>query len=121
MSLNQEKKCEACGTSIIGRIDKRFCSDQCRSTFNNRQNSDVTNYIRNVNNALRKNRRILAALNPLGKTRLSREKLLAMGFDFRYYTSTYTTREDAQYFYCYDQGYLPMEKNFYLLVVKKEF
>ena len=121
MSLNQGKKCEACGTSIIGRIDKRFCSDQCRNTFNNRQNSNVTNYIRNVNNALRKNRRILVALNPVGKTRVSREKLLTTGFDFRYHTSTYITREGAQYFYCYEEGYLPIEKDFYLLVVKKEF
>jgi predicted nucleic acid-binding Zn ribbon protein len=121
MSLNQEKKCEACGTSIIGRIDKRFCSDQCRNTFNNRQNSNITNQIRNINNALRKNRRILLALNPEGKVKLNREKLLREGFDFRYYTSTYTTKEGAQYFFCYEQGYLPIEKDYYLLVVKKEF
>jgi predicted nucleic acid-binding Zn ribbon protein len=121
MSLKQEKKCEACGTSIIGRIDKRFCSDQCRNTFNNRQNSDVTNHIRNVNNALRKNRRILLDLNPQGKVKLNREKLLMKGFDFRYYTSTYVTKEGAQYFFCYEQGYLPIEKGYYLLVVKKEF
>jgi predicted nucleic acid-binding Zn ribbon protein len=121
MLLKQEKKCEACGTSIIGRTDKRFCSDQCRSTFNNRQNSDVTNHIRNVNNALRKNRRILLDLNPHGKSKLKREKLLTRGFDFRYYTSTHTTKDGAQYFFCYEQGYLPMEQDYYLLVVKKEF
>jgi hypothetical protein len=119
MSSKQEKCCEECGRVIFGRIDKRFCSDQCRNAFNNRLNSDVTNYIRNVNNALRKNRRILLELNPDGKTRVDRQKLLAAGFDFSVYTSTYTTRDGAQYFYCYDQGYLPMEKDQYLLVVKK--
>ena len=77
MPLKQEKSCEECGKAIFGRIDKRFCSDQCRNSFNNRLNSDITNYIRNVNNALRKNRRILAELNPEGKIRLSREKLIA--------------------------------------------
>lgn len=121
MLMKQEKNCEECGTPIIGRIDKRFCSDQCRNTFNNRQNSDVTNYIRNINNALRKNRRILMELNPEGKIKLSREKLLVKGFDFTYYTSTYTTKDGSQYFYCYEQGYLPIEKDYYLLVVKKEF
>jgi hypothetical protein len=60
-------------------------------------------------------------LNPLGKVRLTRDKLLAKGFDFSYFTSTYTTKEGAQYFYCYEQGYLPIEKGYYLLVVKKEF
>ena len=121
MSLKLEKSCLECGTQIIGRIDKRFCSDQCRNTFNNRQNSDLTNYIRNINNALRKNRRILMELNPAGKVRISRDKLLVRGFDFSCYTSTYTTKEGSQYFYCYEQGYLPLEKNYYLLVVKKEF
>ena len=33
----------------------------------------------------------------------------------------YKTRDGAQYFYCYDQGYLPIERDWYLLVVKKEF
>lgn len=121
MPLKQEKRCEECGKAIFGRIDKRFCSDQCRNSFNNRLNSDITNYIRNVNNALRKNRRILAELNPEGKIRLSREKLIAKGFDFTCYTSTYTTKEGSQYFYCYEQGYLPIERGYYLLVVKKEF
>ena len=121
MPVKQEKNCEECGTVIIGRIDKRFCSDQCRNTFNNRQNSDITNYIRNINNALRKNRRILMGLNPEGKIRLSRDKLLSKGFDFSCYTSTYTTKDGSQYFYCYEQGYLPIEKDYYLLVVKKEF
>jgi len=121
MSSKQEKRCAACGQVIVGRVDKRFCSDQCRTFANNRLNRDATNYMRNVNNALRKNRRILAQLNPEGKIRVAREKLLAKGFDFTYYTSTYTTKEGAQYFYCYDQGYLPIEKGYYLLVVKKEF
>ena len=121
MPFKQEKSCEECGKAIFGRIDKRFCSDQCRNSFNNRLNSDITNYIRNVNNALRKNRRILAELNPEGKIRLSREKLIAKGFDFTCYTSTDTTKEGSQYFYCYDQGYLPIERGYYLLVFKKEF
>lgn len=121
MSLKQEKNCEECGRAIVGRIDKRFCSDQCRNSFNNRLNSDVTNYIRNINNILRKNRRILMELNPDGKIKLSRDKLLAKGFDFRCCTSTYTTKEGSQYFYCYEQGYLSLEKDYYLLVVKKEF
>src|SRR5688572_11661195 len=120
MLLKQEKSCEECGSVIIGRIDKRFCSDHCRNSFNNRLNSDVTNYIRNINNALRKNRRILMELNPEGKTRLSRDKLLSKGFDFSCCTSTYTTKEGARYFYCYEQGYLPIEKDYYLLVVKKD-
>jgi hypothetical protein len=121
MAPIEEKTCSECGTTIKGRVDKKFCSDQCRSAYNNRLNSDETSYVRNVNNILRKNRRVLMELNPDGKNRVSRDKLKAKGFDFQYFTSTYTTKEGAQYFYCYEQGYLPIEKDFFLLVVKKEF
>ena len=121
MSVKEGKCCEECGTPMAGRTDKRFCSDQCRNAFNNRQNSDATNYIRNINYILRKNRRILLELNPSGKVRLSRDKLLVKGFNFSYFTSIYTTQEGAQYIYCYDQGYLAMDKGYYLLVVKKDF
>jgi len=121
MTIPVEKKCLECGEKIVGRADKKFCSDQCRISYNNRLNSDETNYVRNVNNILRKNRRILIELNTSGKSRISRDRLAEKGFDFTYYTSTYTTKEGSQYFYCYEQGYLPVDKNFYLLVVKKEF
>ena len=115
-----EKRCLECGEKIIGRADKKYCSDQCRVSHNNRLNSNETNYMRNVNNILRKNRRILIELNTTGKTRVSRDRLAEKGFDFNYFTGTYTTKEGATYHYCYEQGYLAVDKNWYLLVVKKD-
>ena len=117
MPSQTERSCPECGAAFRGRIDKKFCSDVCRVAFNNRLNSAQTNYVRNVNNILRKNRRILMSMNPTGKNRVPHDKLKARGFDF----SMYKTRDGAQYFYCYDQGYLPIERDWYLLVVKKEF
>jgi hypothetical protein len=121
MAPLETRICIECSAEFKGRIDKKYCSDQCRTAFNNRLNSDETTYVRNVNNILRKNRRILIELNPDGKSRVNGSKLKAKGFDFTYFTSTYTTKEGSQYFYCYEQGYLPIEKDFYLLVVKKDF
>ncbi len=121
MAKINAKTCLECGDTFKGRIDKKFCSDPCRIAFNNKLNSDENNYIRNVNNILRKNRRILLELNPDGKVRVNREKLNTHGFDFNYFTSTYTTKDGAQYFYCYEQGYLPIENNYFLLVVKKDY
>lgn len=117
----EAKACLECGAEIKGRVDKKYCSDQCRTSYNNRLNSDETTYMRNVNNILRKNRRILIELNPEGKSRVTRTKLKTKGFDFAYFTSTYTTKDGALYFYCYEQGYLPIEKDYFLLVVKKDF
>ena len=120
MVKTQEKVCLECGGKISGRIDKKFCSDFCRISHNNKLNSDETNFVRNVNNILRKNRRILIKLNTTGKTQVNRNKLNDKGFDFSYYTNTYVTKDGAQYKYCYKQGYLEVDKDRFLLVVKKE-
>lgn len=117
----QEKICLECGTKIFGRVDKKFCSDQCRNSYNNKLNSDGTNYIRNVNNILRKNRRILMDLNPNGKSKTHRNKLFEKGFDFNYFTNTYTTKAGAIYYFCYEYGYLPIDNDFFALVKKQEY
>jgi len=105
-----------CGNKIIGRADKKFCSDHCRNAFNNTLNKDNKNLVRNINNRLRKNYRILETLNPKEKTKTTRAKLIAHGFDFNYFTSIYVTKTGNTYYFVYDQGYLPLEKEFYALV-----
>jgi hypothetical protein len=121
MPVTDEPFCIECNAAFKGRADKKFCSDQCRTSYNNRLKRVENNYIRDVNNILRKNRRILVHFNPEGKSKISRDKLKSKGFDFNYYTSTYTTKEGSQYFYCYDQGYLLIDKDQCLLVVKKDY
>ena len=111
-----QRQCPECGDKIIGRIDKKFCSDWCRSTYNNRINKDSKNLIRNTNNRLRKNWRILNELNPNKKTKISKAKLIELNFDFNYFTSIYTTKTGNVYYFVYNQGYLPLENNYYALV-----
>lgn len=110
------KKCLECEEDFIGRLDKKFCSDMCRNVHNNRQNKDGNNMIRNVNNRLRKNWRILEVLNPQEKCKVSKQKLDAQGFDFSHYTSTYKTKVGTVYYFVYDQGYLPLENDYFALV-----
>ena len=111
-----EKNCPECGEKIIGRTDKKFCSDYCRNAYHNKANKDSTKLIRNTNNLLRKNYRILEELNPNEKTSVPRTKLLARGFNFEFFTSIYITKTGKQYFFVYDQGYLKLENDFYALV-----
>ena len=114
------KKCAECLEVILGRVDKKFCSDQCRNTFNNRNNSDSTNQVRNVNNILRKNRRILQELNPDEKKTKHRNKLNELGFNFNYFTSVYKTQKGVVYYFVYEYGYLPIENDFFLLVKQRD-
>jgi len=116
-----KKKCLECGEAFHGRYDKKFCSDQCRSAYNNRLNSDSTNFMRNINNILRKNRRILAKLNPKGKSKVHRSALEAEGFRFSYYTNEYITKSGNVYHFCYDQGYIYLEDEMLALVQRQKY
>ena len=111
-----QKACLECGEKIVGRIDKKFCSDYCRNAHNNNLNKDSKNLLRNINNQLRKNYRVLEELNPEGKTKTTKSRLLAKGFSFEFFTSIYTTKAGTVYFFVYDQGYLPLEGDYYALV-----
>ncbi|SHI37270.1 hypothetical protein [Flavobacterium terrae] len=113
------KDCLECNEKIVGREDKKFCSDGCRNAYNNKMNKDSTNLMRNINNKLRKNYRILCDLNPEGKSKTNRTKLISKGFDFEYFTSIYTTKTGNVYYFLYDHGYMAIENENYVLVKKE--
>ena len=114
--------CLNCNKPLKGRTDKKFCDDYCRNNYNNQLKSNTINLVRNVNNALGKNRRILENLFIAGEemAKTTRNKLLQKGFQFKYITHTYTNKKGNIYFFCYDIGYLPLESEWYLLVKRKE-
>ena len=99
--------CLTCGEALQGRIDKKFCSDQCRASYNNRNRKPHENAIKILNAQLRKNRTILKTLCPLGKATVRREVLLEMGFSFRHFTSIYGNKSST-YFLNYDYGFMPI-------------
>ncbi len=114
--MEKEKKCLECGTEILGRADKKFCSDYCRNAYNNRKNKTANNLIRTTNNQLKKNWRILEKFNPEEKTKIHKSKLIQAGFDFNLFTGIYTTKKQSVYYFVYDQGYLDIGHDFYMLV-----
>ncbi|TDH25269.1 hypothetical protein EXU57_14290 [Segetibacter sp. 3557_3] len=118
----EPKLCRECGKTLKGRTDKKFCDDFCRNSYNNKLNSDSNAYVRNLNNILRKNRRILEELLPGSEemVKTTRNKLFEKGFIFKYITHTYTNKKGNTYYFCYEYGYLPLEADWYLLVKRKE-
>ena len=113
--------CLTCGKPLKGRLDKKFCDDACRNAFNNQQNSDQNNFVRNVNNILRKNRRLLEEQVPEGEEmkKMQREKLALAGFNFKYHTHQYQNQKGQIYFLCYEYGYLPLVGDWVLFVIRK--
>ena len=114
-----KRLCEECQEPLSGRSDKRFCSDYCRNAYNNKLNRDQTKVVRNTNNQLRKNFRILNELNPHDKTKVNRQQLTNKGFDFNLFTSIYKTKKGSIYYFVYNQGYLDIG-NDYFAIVKRQ-
>ncbi len=120
---NTLKTCAECGKNLKGRVDKKFCDDYCRNAYNNKQNSDQSNYVRNINNVLRRNRRILQGFIPddgAGMAKLPKQKLFSAGFDPQYHTHQYQNKKGDTYRFCYEYGWLPIEGDWVLVVQRKE-
>ncbi|KQX11536.1 MULTISPECIES: hypothetical protein [unclassified Flavobacterium] len=113
------KTCLECSEKIVGREDKKFCSDSCRNAYNNKINKDSTNFMRNVNNKLRKNYRILVELNTEGKSKATRDKMINKGFDFDFFTNILQTKTGNTYYFLYDQGYRSLDNDYFMLVKKE--
>ena len=114
------KTCLECDEKIVGREDKKFCSDGCRNSYNNKMNKDSSNFMRTVNNKLRKNYRVLSEFNPEGKRKISRGKLLSKGFEFEFFTNLRQTRTGNTYYFVYNQGYFHLNNDFFMLVKKNQ-
>jgi hypothetical protein len=114
------ENCLECGEKIIGRSDKKFCNDGCRNAYNNQHNKDSSNLMRNVNNKLRKNHRVLSEQRYTeGKAKTTRNKLFSEGFDFDYFTTLKIYKNGAEYRFVYDIGYKLLEDDWILLVRKE--
>ncbi|MCT4580407.1 MAG: DUF2116 family Zn-ribbon domain-containing protein [Flavobacteriales bacterium] len=119
--MTTPRKCLVCDAPIRGRIDKKFCNDTCRNTYNNNNKRQKEFFERKVNAILRKNKRILAQLTPKEKSKTTKEELLFNGFNFYYFTNIYKTKQGKTYYFVYDYGYLELENEDFALVRKKEY
>jgi hypothetical protein len=60
-------------------------------------------------------------LNPTGKRTIDGLVLAEEGFNFHYFTNVYSTQKGSNYWFCYDQGYLKLEGDKYMLVQKQDY
>lgn len=120
LAVMESRTCPECGDPFRGRADKKFCSDQCRNAWHNRENRIENNLVRNTINALRRNRKILNDLCKEDKVVLKKSVLNNQGFDWTYHTETRPTREGKLYKFVFDLGYLELGDEKVLIVRNKE-
>ncbi|MBN1181443.1 MAG: DUF2116 family Zn-ribbon domain-containing protein [Bacteroidales bacterium] len=115
-----DNTCPECGDKILGRSDKKFCSDHCRNSYNNRKNKDTAKLLRDVNSILLKNHRILKDLWLAGIENIQRDKLLLKGFNFDFFTNMQVSGDEKTCYYCYDYGVSKIEGDIYTLLKREE-
>lgn len=113
-----ERLCLDCELPLKGRADQKFCGQHCRNNYNNGHKDPQQDPLKVINKILRKNREILKKLNPDGKTKISRQQLLATGFRLNYFTHQYQNKKGNTYHFCYEYGYLSLDNEEYLLVTE---
>ena len=118
--MNKVMFCLECGDKIVGRLDKKFCDESCRNTYNNKRKRESEKQIIEINRIQRKNRKILKMLNPEGKTTVRKRSMIQFGFAFKYHTHTYTSPAGNTYKFCYEYGYMELDDGIKVLIINEQ-
>lgn len=111
------KHCPICRKTIIGRLDKKFCSAKCRSDYHLRLKKHTTSVTSGIDKILHRNRAILQEI--MGKDRqqmkipmilLERKK-----FNFNYITKYHINSKGKTYHYVYDISWMKFSNDEVLL------
>ena len=101
------KLCSFCGKELLGRVDKKYCDDNCRNNHHYiSKKHDKVLMIKDVNAALMQNRKILKQLSKNNdKIIVLKQELVRNNFNFDLITNVYRTRKTEEYRVVYDYAY----------------
>lgn len=102
LNMTTSGRCAECGAILHGRSDKKFCDDQCRSTFNNKSYALEYKTVNSINRILLSNRRILGSLLKGSDTSIKWSQLLALGFNPDYCTAISRSKGNDLVYHCYE-------------------
>lgn len=114
------RHCLLCQNVLFGRSDKKFCDDHCRNEFHNEKARKVSSHTRPINRILQRNRRILMQFHSKFQHKVTRQQLSTAGFNFDYFTHIKRLKDGKSQIFCYDQGYLPIENDYFALVIQQD-
>jgi hypothetical protein len=115
-------KCIECGEKLTGRVGQKYCSEYCKSSFHykNNKQKEASTYVK-IDNQLKLNRSILKKYNLSGQSQIKKEMLLKEGFDFNYYTHTWTAKNGNLYFFGYEFGFRDLKDGKYMLIMWQDY
>lgn len=115
------RTCLDCGKDLEGRIDKKFCSPYCKTSYHYKRNKEKEKSLFvQIDRQLKINRKILKKFNQGGLTKVDCDKLFQEGFNPKYFTHYWKNKKKQVYLFCYEFGFLKIRDNYknkYVLVV----
>ena len=116
-----QKNCIECGDKLRGRIDKKFCSDACRTSYHNKRGGEVRGSIRQIDSKLKQNWRILKSCyesQNASNLQIELRKMIQHGFLTDFHTHREVMPNGQEFQFCYDFGYA--KKDDYTIYVIKQ-
>jgi YHS domain-containing protein len=120
-SIATVKLCDYCGGPVgKGRSDKKYCSDACKSEFNNQ--NKLPAFVADINGIILKNWKILkACLGSQDRCKMRVRDLGGRGFNFKFSTSERVNDTDGEvYYFCYDRGYKLVDDETRVIIVRDD-
>lgn len=111
--------CLNCNKSIAGRIDKKFCSLDCKNLYNYKTRRNTKNATATIDSYLHRNREILCTLMGKSKKEIFDRLIISRtGFRFDYFTGIYMNKEGKMYHLVYDYAWMDFSDQ-KVLVIRK--
>ncbi|MTI21242.1 hypothetical protein E1176_09440 [Fulvivirga sp. RKSG066] len=114
------KYCLACEEELEGRVDKKYCSEYCKSAYHYERNKQKEKTLfRKIDDQLKLNRKILRKYNTAGKATVRKAVLHNKGFNPKYFTHGWRAKNGNLWLFCYEYGFMKRvenEKEKYVLV-----
>ena len=100
------KNCTHCGSSFLGRSNKKFCSLSCKNNFHNEQYREQNMILTKLDKILHKNRAVLLDMYMVHRSSpIQLDILKARGFHPNYHTHIFNSPIGDKYTMIYDVGY----------------
>lgn len=110
--MSLEHRCLFCEDPLEGRVDKLFCTPNCKSSFHYQKSKEKEASMYNlIDQQLKKNRRLLKNYNKAGKSMIRKETLFKAGFNPKYFTHYWKNEKGNVYLFCYEFGFMEKVEN----------
>lgn len=105
--------CLECGSTLLGRKDKKFCCISCKNAYNNRRQQQIRKYKSEILTSISRNYEILEMLLRDNTLSIELEEIERLGFDQSHITGHRIGKCGHSECICFDISYYKTERRIF--------